>query len=124
MISWANSSLPTLHPQVPLSNRFATLDIEGEVSEEAWEGSPKRLPRARQSTPCVETASARKERRVVLVGYFLLRGTEGPTCRLDLSHWEVRCLLGAQVRDITRKLPKLVRSTGYFPLLIVQVGSD
>ena len=27
-------------------------------------------------------------------------------------------------QDITRKLPKLVRSTDYFPLLIVQVGSD
>jgi len=36
----------------------------------------------------------------------------------------VCCLPGAQVRDITRKLPKLVRSTDYFPLLIVQVGSD
>ena len=34
------------------------------------------------------------------------------------------CLPGARVRDITRKIPKLVRSTDYFPLLIVQVGSD
>lgn len=91
---------------------------------EAKEDLPRRETKVRWSPPCLETASARKERRVVLVGYFLLRGTEGPTCRLDLSHWEVRCLLGAQVRDITRKLPKLVRSTGYFPLLIVQVGSD
>ena len=34
------------------------------------------------------------------------------------------CLPGARVRDITRKIPKLVRSTDYFPLLVVQVGSD
>ena len=27
-------------------------------------------------------------------------------------------------QDITRKLPKLVRSTDYVPLLIIQVGSD
>ena len=29
-----------------------------------------------------------------------------------------------RVRDVTGKLSKLVRSTDYFPLLIVQVGSD
>jgi len=58
------------------------------------------------------------------VGDSLLRGTEGSICKLDPSHWEVCCLPGARVSDITRKLPKLVRSTDYFPLLIVQVGSD
>lgn len=79
-------------PRFSLSNRFATLDIEGEVSEEAWEGSPKRLPRARQSTPCVETASARKERKVVVVGNSFLRGTEGPVCRPEPSRREVCCL--------------------------------
>lgn len=68
------------------------MDIEGEVSEEAWEGSPKRLPRARQSTPCVETASARKERKVVVVGNSFLRGTEGPVCRPEPSRREVCCL--------------------------------
>ena len=58
------------------------------------------------------------------MGDSLLRGTEGPICRPDPSHWEVYYLPGAQVRDITRKLPKLVRSIDYFSLLIVQVGSD
>lgn len=106
--------LPILHPQVPLSNRFAALDIEGKVSGEARECSPKRLPRARQSTLHIETAFARKERRVVVVGDSLLRGTEGPICRLDPSRREVCCLPSAQVRDITRKLP--VRDYSFMPL--------
>ena len=33
-------------------------------------------------------------------------------------------VLPSWVRDITRKLPQLVRSTDYFLLLILQVGSD
>ena len=59
-----------------------------------------------------------------MVGDSLLRGTEGPICRPDPVRREVCCLPGARVRDITRKLPKLVRSSDYFPLLVVQVGSD
>ena len=57
-------------------------------------------------------------------GDSLLRGKKGPICRPDLSRREVCCLPGAQVRDITRKLPELVHPTDYYPLLIVQVGSD
>ena len=100
------------------------LEIEGEVSSEVMENLPKREPKARWSALHLQTASVRKERKVVVVGDSLLRGTEGPICRPYLSHWELCCLPGARVRDITRKLPKLVRSTGYFPLLIVQLGSD
>ena len=100
------------------------MDTEGGVCEKAQEGSPKSLQRARQSTPHAETVSARKDRRVVVVGDSLLRGTEGPICRPDPSRRKVCCLPGAQVRDITRKLLKMVHSTNYFPLLIVQVASD
>ena len=85
---------------------------------------PRREPRLRQSPPCLETASVRKGRRGIVVGDSLLWGTEGSICRPDPTCKEVCCLPGARVRDITRKLPKLVRSTDYFPLLIVQVGSD
>jgi len=88
------------------------------------EDLPRRKPKARHSPPRLETASVRRERKVVVVGDALLRGMEGPICRPDLSHWEVCCLPGARIRDITRKLPKLVRSTDYFPSIIVQVGSD
>ena len=116
--------LPTLLPQLPLGNRFHTLEIEGEVSGEVMEDLPRRKPKARQSPPRLQTSSVRKERRVVVMGDSLLRGTEGPICRPDPSHQEVCCLPGARVRDRTRKIPKLVRSTDYFPLLVVQVGSD
>ena len=100
------------------------LEIEGEVSGETMEDLPRREPKVKQSPPHLETASFRKERRAIVVGDSLLRGTEGPIYRPDSSHWEVCCLSGAWVRDITRKLPKVVWSTDYFPLLIIQVGSD
>ena len=65
-----------------------------------------------------------KKRRVIFVGDSLLRGTEGPICRPDPSPREVCCLPGARVRDIARNLPNLVRPSDYYPLSIVQAGSD
>ena len=78
----------------------------------------------RQSAPRITTAAAKKKRRVIVIGDSLLRGTEGPICRPDPSHREVCCLPGARVRDITRKLPGLVRPSDYYPLLVIQAGSD
>jgi len=66
----------------------------------------------------------KEKRRVIVIGNSLLRGTEGLICPPDPSHREVCCLPGAQVRDIARKLPGLVRPFGYYPLLLVQIGSD
>ena len=77
--------LPTPLPHLPLSNRFHTLEIEGEVSGEVMEDLPRRKPKARQSPPRLQTSSVRKERRVVVVGDSLLRGTEGPICTPDPS---------------------------------------
>lgn len=98
-ITGAPPCLPTLLPQLPLSSRFETLEIEGEVS---GEDLPRREPKARQSPPCLETASVRRERKVVVVGDSLVRGTEGPMCRPDPSRREVCCPPGAWVRYITR----------------------
>ena len=100
------------------------LEIEGEVSGEVMEDLLRREPKVRRSLPRLETTSVRRERKVAVVGDSFLRRSEGLICRPDLSRREVCCLPGARVRDITRKLPNLVRSTDYFPLLIVQVGSD
>ena len=66
--------LPSPLPLLPLSNRFEMLEIEGEVSGEVMEDLPKREPKVRWSPPRLETASVRKERRVVVVGNSLLRG--------------------------------------------------
>jgi len=77
-----------------------------------------------QTAPHVTTASAKKKRRAVVTGDSLLRGTEGPICRPDPSHREVCCLPGARVMDVAGKLSDLVWPSGYYPLLVMQVGRD
>ncbi|KAK1192276.1 E41L5 protein, partial [Pygoscelis papua] len=103
---------------------YGALELEGQANEDVDKGPSRGLPRVRQSAPRITTASAKKKRRVIVVGDSFLRGTEGPLCRPDPSHREVCCLPGSRVRDITRKLPDLVRSTNYYPLLVIQAGSD
>ena len=61
---------------------------------------------------------------MIVVGESLLSGTEGPICQPDPTRRELCCLPGAQVRDISRKLPGLIHPSDYYPLLIVQAGSD
>ena len=117
-------SLPALPSQVPLHNRFEALELERLVGEDKVKSLPRRMPRARNLTPRLKTASTKKERRVIVVGDSVLRGTEGPICRPDPNCREVCCLPGARVRDIARKLPNLVRPSNYYPLLTVQAGSD
>jgi len=70
------------------------------------------------------TAPVNKKMRITVVGDSLLRGTEGSICRPDPSHREICCLPGAQVRDVVKKLPGLVQPSGYYPLLVMQVGRD
>lgn len=93
--------------QVPFHNRFEALELEGMGAEEEVESVARRMPRVRKSTTCLKTASTRTERREIVVGDSLLRGTEGPNCRPDSTHKEDCCLPGTRVRDIPRKLPKL-----------------
>ncbi|XP_031408827.1 transcription factor SOX-5-like [Meleagris gallopavo] len=114
-------SRPSLAPQVPQCNEF---ELEGKVNEGVEGGPPVRLPRVKQSTLCLKTASTQKDRRVVVIGDSLLRGTEGPICWPDPTRREVCCLPGEQVRDISRKLPGLIRPSDYYSLLIVQADSD
>ena len=65
---------------MPLCNRFEDLELEREVSKDAVGGPPMRLARVRQLTPHLKTASAKKEKKVIVVGNSLLSGTEGPIC--------------------------------------------
>ena len=53
-----------------------------------------------------------------------LKGAEGPICRPDLLHREICCLPGAQIKDVRKKLPSLVRPSDYYPLLLFQEGRD
>ena len=74
---------------------------------------PKTVPRTRRSTLCLQTASAKTDRRVIVVGDSLLMGMEGPICTQDPTHREVCCLPGAQVKDTPRKLSDLVHPSDY-----------
>lgn len=58
------------------------------------------------------------------MGDSLLKGTKGLVCQLGPSHREVWCLPGAWVRDITRRLLRLIQPSDYSPLLVAQVGRD
>lgn len=91
-------SLSTSLPQVPLSNMFEALAIERDISEKAQKGLPKALPRTRQATlflcDAYCPATAKKDKRVIVVGDSLLMVTEAPVCRPGLTHWEMCCLLG------------------------------
>lgn len=110
--------------QVPFHNRFEALELEGPVAEEEVESVARRMLRMRKSTLRLRTACIRTEKREIVVGDSLLRGTEGTICRPDPTHKEVCCLPGTRVRDIARKLPRLVWPSDCYTLLIVQAGSD
>ena len=125
--AWGSRRIPSQPPslsQFPLYNRYGALELEGQVNENVSEGPSRGLPRVSQSTPCLLTASVKKKRRVIVIGESLLRGTEGPICQLGASHREVCCPPGARIRDVTGKLPGLVQPSDYYPLLVMQVGSD
>ena len=61
---------------------------------------------------------------MIAVGDSLLRGTEAPICRPDALSREVCCFPGARIRDVTERLPSLVQSTDYYPLLLFHVGTS
>ncbi|XP_053857559.1 uncharacterized protein LOC128820755 [Vidua macroura] len=119
-----NSSQPPLPSQVPLQIRYDPLDLESQPDGLEENYLPSEPPRYDSSVRQITTSDIKKERRVIVVGDSLLRGTEGPICRPDPPHREVCCLPGARVRDITETLPGLIQPSDYYPLLILQAGSD
>lgn len=64
------------------------------------------------------------KRRVIVIGDSILKGTEGPICHPDPTHRdkEVCCLPGARVRDIARKVIRLICPSDYYPLLVFHIG--
>lgn len=109
---------------MPLHNRFEALDLEEEVGEEVVPSLPTRSHRKRRLTSQLKTASDKKERRVIVIGNSLLKGTEGPICRVDPHLREVCSLPGARIKDIARELPRLVHPTDYYPLLVFQTDGE
>jgi len=54
--------------------------VSGQANENVGEGPSRGLPRTSQSAPHIMTAPAKIKRRVIVIGYSLLKGTEGPVC--------------------------------------------
>ena len=98
---------------VSLHNRYGALELFNEVEKDEENESNKEEdegpPRPGCSRPGIKTNSKKNPRRVIVVGDSILRGVEGPICRPDPLHREVCCLPGARVKDLTAKLPTLVR---------------
>jgi len=86
--------------------------------------TPEALQRPERPTPQITTISTQKKGKFMIVGDSVLQGTECPVCQADPPHRELCCLPGARVRDITRKLPRLVQPSDYYPLLLFHVGGD
>lgn len=62
-----------------------------------------------------------KKQRLLLEGNSLLHGTERLICHPDRQSCEVCCLLWAKVRDVAERVPQLVRSTDFYPMLLFHV---
>uniref|UniRef100_A0A8D0KK09 SGNH hydrolase-type esterase domain-containing protein n=1 Tax=Salvator merianae TaxID=96440 RepID=A0A8D0KK09_SALMN len=70
------------------------------------------------------SGTVKKNRRVVVVGDSLLRGTEAAVCRPDRNSREVCCLPGARIKDVTDSLSRLFSPTDYYPFLLIHVGTN
>ncbi|RMC19378.1 hypothetical protein DUI87_03988 [Hirundo rustica rustica] len=124
--TWGDNNKNFFPPlsQVPLQNRYEVLDLEGQLDDLEENCLPSESPNYDSSERCITTSNIKKKTRVIVVGDSLLRGTEGPLCRLDPSHRAVCCLPGARVQNITERLPALIQPSDYYPLLILQAGRD
>ena len=70
------------------------------------------------------TTGRRKKRRVLVGGDSTIGGTEGPIQRGDPPLREVCCIPGAQVKEVTRRIPSLVQPSDYYPLLVLHLGGE
>jgi len=126
---WGNkrtATLPVPPSQVPLHNRYEAQELDELGGVDIGESSSvqERLPKASQSAPHFATTSVRKKRRTIVIGVSLVRATEGLICCSDLSHREMCCLPGAQVRDGARNISYLVKPSDYYPLLVFHIVNE
>ncbi|CAJ0936766.1 unnamed protein product [Ranitomeya imitator] len=103
-------------PTTQLKNRYQIF-----VEDEAIPASKKEKGTQQQVTA---KSTAKKQRRVVVVGDSLLRGTEAAICRPDITAREVCCLPGAMIKDVTDRIPKLFSSKDVHPFLLIHVGTN
>lgn len=115
-----------LAPEVPLHNRYDALGLKkGEgVNNNNGNGQDSgksNCMKVDQQTSCIRTSATKKAWRVLDIGDFSLRSTEVPIFHPDNIKKEVFCLSGACIRDITKRLPGLVKSEGYHPFPLFHV---
>lgn len=79
----ANPLLTSPSSQLPLQNRRGVLEEQLAVEEMDRQPAPEVLSQSCRPSRNMTTSPTRKKRGV-LVGGSLLRGTEGPVCRVDL----------------------------------------
>ncbi|CAJ0940268.1 unnamed protein product [Ranitomeya imitator] len=110
-------------PTTQLKNRYQIFveDEDGTPKNEAIPASKKEKGTQQQVTA---KGTAKKQRRVVVVGDSLLRGTEAAICRPDITAREVCCLPGAMIKDVTDRIPKLFSSKDVHPFLLIHVGTN
>lgn len=77
-----------------------------------------------KTLPAAHSGYLKKKWWVLVVGNSQLRVTEAPVCWPDRESHEVYCLLGAKIWNIAKRVPQLVRSTGYYLLLLIHVGTN
>nr|XP_048709947.1 uncharacterized protein LOC125638352 isoform X2 [Caretta caretta] len=127
-----NVRVPVTQTQV--TNRFHVLStgIVAESGPDDMSGARKQKETplvGRHEMRCPEVGSSttttpKRRRRVVVVGDSLLRGTESSICRPDRENREVCCLPGAKIRDVTERLPRLIKPSDRYPFLLLHVGTN
>jgi len=83
-----------------MQHKVVPMQVEQNNDEDDGSSRLEESPRLSQPMPCIKTTSIKTDRWVIFVEDSLLRGEEGPICRLDPLLKEVCCLLGARVKDV------------------------
>lgn len=72
------------------------------MNEGGDEPPPAQAPKACQPVPRLRTSMKKKERKEIVVGNSLLRGTEASVCRPDASHRRSAACLGHRLETFLR----------------------
>uniref|UniRef100_A0A8C3H8J2 SGNH hydrolase-type esterase domain-containing protein n=1 Tax=Chrysemys picta bellii TaxID=8478 RepID=A0A8C3H8J2_CHRPI len=107
-------------PAMVIGNHYALLDTGDKESPPTVKEEKPHTPKAGRSV----ATTANRKCWVVVVGAPLLRGTEVPVCRPDISSREVCCLPGACIQNVTEALSRIIQPSDYYPMLLIHVGTN
>uniref|UniRef100_A0A8C3IF96 SGNH hydrolase-type esterase domain-containing protein n=1 Tax=Chrysemys picta bellii TaxID=8478 RepID=A0A8C3IF96_CHRPI len=107
-------------PAVVIGNHYALLDTGEKESPPTVKEEKPRTSKAGRSA----VTTANRKRRVVVVRDSLLRRTEAPICRPDISSREACCLPGARIQNVMEALSRIIQPSDYYPMLLIHVGTN